>query len=768
MLFAVSNLENSCAAALKLQYTQYNHIENYWKKFDVHSTFDADASFNDNIIVECENDKLKSIEGMFSKFQNDNKRLIIIAGAGMGKSTLVHELARQWVKGENAWTHKFKLLFLFRFSDIDKNETLSLQILLMKYLNSNDASELLDDFNMLKKCLFIFDGYDELQYQFHEVMETIIFGKQLQKSHIMITSRPCQKITQLECNWQNATRIELSGYTDEGLDKQLNKFLINEADIDDDDRKILTIPMFHSLYCIMYKSRMYQHVKPNRLCAAVVKLIDYAFKRYHNINRKFTEIEENEILLILGQVELSKLSLAKHQTVVRQNVVQQLANVSNDIRTSFNWQKFEEYSAAVTRFCRLSLLTKMSYMKNNNVEYPKIEQKTLSVAINAGLIYKKSEPTDIIFTNQIIADYCAAYFWFKTNPLDVKSIDDSMIMFVEPPDCSLHMGSLISCFLSYLCRYYKLSLWQTFDRIVPYLDEYVTLPQRSLNVPSIHIGYVPSADQSTVFDKIDFSFPANENSPILYLQHVRFVTNMIFKKLVMIDNLSLSDCTFKISPEEFFYVYDNIQRLELIKCKSNDVALGGTDFDKDCCSNNDLILESLSIDCCDFSMVNIISYIMEKCSSLKTFKLRNSFENKFISESKLDVQREDDCEDISNDVEGSDGDYYGRGWLTKLQKNETLLSRIEYFELVCSGTDDLTILFETLSKFINLKGMKLKVMDGLVKPRPLKKSEIVALEMSFENGLQNLKYIDTSLKDQHGEEIDLKMHMHLSEKKVHD
>lgn len=120
---------------------------------------------------------------------------------------------------------------------------------------------------------------------------------------------------------------------------------------------------------------------------------------------------------------------------------------------------------------------------------------------------------------------------------------------------------------------------------------------------------------------------------------------------------------------------------------------------------------------------------MQHCTTLKKLQLIHSFETEF----------------------GSNGAYFGDGWIIELQNNKYLLKSIEHIQFYLANSADVTMFFKLLGKVVNLKKLELKMFY-----RNLTKAEISSLKISFKNGLKHLKDITLFLKDDDGKEIEVK------------
>lgn len=665
-------------------------IESYWNKFGVCGILDMDTFYNQNILIKDKYKKLQININNFNDFFSSNyRRFVVVADAGYGKSTFVHEMARQWVKGNADWTKKFASLFLFRLTEVAENEAGSFRDLLSMCLSYNDSilvSQLLGETSYAEKSLFIFDGLDELHQKLGKEIDDIIRGKGAKFATVVITSRPCQMLQELEAVSSHNLYVELNGYTDVGVNLQLKKFSIDGNAIGNEFRKVLKVPLYNTLFCITHKDTV---VGCLDICVAIEKFVKFACERHRQTHKEFSFDDENQLICALGQASQAKFS----------------------------------------------------FIKGTDVTYPDVTQQVLSAAKNTGLVYQKSTLDDFVFAHQTIAEYCAAYFWFTTSPLEIGDISrHGNVSFDNPQNGSLRHQEMFSCFLSLLKLDYKLCLWQYFCDNVPKLNEYETLP-KIWPASTAVTGQAPNKlsfnshsveDQKTILNKINFS--SDEG---IYLSSAHFDSEK-FETITEMKRFDLYGCSIDLKPKEFFFHYSKIKSLFLYSCKFTEPETATHELNERL--NIYPQLELLQIEHCDFSVINFLSYVMVKCSTLKQLEICYSFEKSMIDSTKIRMNL---------DKTGVDSTHFGALWINGSNRNKELFQSIEKIAIQCEDPLDLTRFFETLGKMVNLASIELIV------ERRLTMSERTALETSYENGFKNVNKFELKIKNEHGENINL-------------
>lgn len=126
----------------------------------------------------------------------------------------------------------------------------------------------------------------------------------------------------------------------------------------------------------------------------------------------------------------------------------------------------------------------LQFIENTDIEYPEITAQILAEAIDIGLVLQKGTKDELIFAHKLVAEYCAALYWWTTSKLKVDKIDKNHIglsiiaEFAYPAGGKLNYLDRFSRLLSHFCIEYKQFVWLNFEFYVPLLDEYESLPKR--------------------------------------------------------------------------------------------------------------------------------------------------------------------------------------------------------------------------------------------------------------------------------------------------
>lgn len=427
-------------------------------------------------------------------------------------------------------------------------------------------------------------------------------------------------------------------------------------------------------------------------------------------------------------------------------------------------------------------------MKMASVVNEQFTEDSKTIAIEYGLVYPKTGQAELFYVHPAIAEFCAAYFWFKSTRLVVNDILLTSIEFVEPKGGSCAQSSLMSSCFGYFNREYKLTLWKSFRYVVPLLDEYESLPKR---VPifygeDILLSFTKNhsvTDQNFIMTKIDFSDRDREYYP-LTLVRAKFESGVKFENIAMFKKVTLNECSLNLSPSKFFHYY-NFNSVVLINCSCNNAAFNeklGTNF------ATVRTLENLDIRYSDdYSMLQFLPYIMKNCNTLVSFKLRFESEVKLgqtlEKETNISVGHLQEITKIGNNeatevvredvvgVRGSSSNFkvkkaivagFGNDWMLNLRNNDKLVKSLKFVQLEVWYPFDLTSLFETLVKLVHLSNLSITLDSCNLSGR-----EVDALSDSFKNGLQCLEVLELSFISESDKKLLISENLfHLSNLKI--
>jgi len=224
------------------------------------------------------------------------KRVLILGGAGAGKSTLCQYIAYQWAIGK-LWP-AFKAVFWVKLRRLNKdfysgNTYTAFDLLKNGDFKIENYQSLFADKNLREQTLLAFDGYDELSPEAEQGYLGEKF-RELKKifPHILITSRP-QPV--FFGDTKESCTLEILGFDTASIDKYIaaffrhpeNKFATAERNI----RTYLRNPLIHSLahiplnlalLCWLFKEREDPFDKDKYLTVTCLyeQITDWFYRRF--------------------------------------------------------------------------------------------------------------------------------------------------------------------------------------------------------------------------------------------------------------------------------------------------------------------------------------------------------------------------------------------------------------------------------------------------------------------------------------------------------
>ena len=161
------------------------------------------------------------------------RKVLMLGKAGIGKTTLVKQIASQWTKKE-LWKH-VEYLFVITLRQLRQDRKLTLGDLLLDGL-SLTKEEKTAALNHLREnastVMIIAEGWDEIKYtgdraierndtkevELNTILSSILKNFMLPGAQILLTSRPNNNVPVCDRS------VELYGFTQESIDKYIHQF----------------------------------------------------------------------------------------------------------------------------------------------------------------------------------------------------------------------------------------------------------------------------------------------------------------------------------------------------------------------------------------------------------------------------------------------------------------------------------------------------------------------------------------------------------------
>ena len=149
--------------------------------------------------------------------QGYKKKVTILGGPGMGKSTLAINICKQWAEGDLLQDYDAVILLTLRDKKVQGAKNIKdLLLTLDDELRENVYKEIVKSYG--EKICFILEGYDELPYHLQRSSVFTELTKGLLKCTLVYTSRP-----EAYLPYRGYKVIKINGFNKESIDKYISK-----------------------------------------------------------------------------------------------------------------------------------------------------------------------------------------------------------------------------------------------------------------------------------------------------------------------------------------------------------------------------------------------------------------------------------------------------------------------------------------------------------------------------------------------------------------
>ncbi len=300
----------------------------------------------DDIIERKENIGYEAAFGSFKK-----RSLMLIEGRpGIGKTTLVHKISRDWAEGKALHKTKLVLYVSLRVIGTDsriKDARLSDILKYYFHFTDEDVQHILHD---IDKCLgdgicFIIDGLDEFQCKLQSDLHEIMYKKYLPDAMVIVASRPIAT-TRLKLDAKINNRIEILGFKKAEILQYIDAFPFDDHPDSHPSTKLKAylqrhLNIFHMCYLPVHSAMicyLYKHAKESSLITETQvykKFTEFMIARKdlrnqsQGSNCSFTNLKEQDKEYLRNICELAfQMTIHSKQTTSQANIPAALSSTT--------------------------------------------------------------------------------------------------------------------------------------------------------------------------------------------------------------------------------------------------------------------------------------------------------------------------------------------------------------------------------------------------------------------------------------------------------
>ena len=268
------------------------------------------------------------------------RKVLVLGKAGIGKTTLVKQIASQWAKKE-IWKH-IEYLFVITLRQLRQDRKFTLGDLLLDGL-SLTKEEKIAALNHLREnsstVMIVAEGWDEIKYtgeegierddtkevELNTILSSILNNVMLPGAKVLLTSRPNNNIPVCERS------AELYGFTQASIDTYIHKFSGQDTELKQFIKRYLQgniniatmcyVPVHTNFVCACLKdmhlsSRSDDTPTVNTMTQLYIFAVtNIARKLSPSLKGSDTEIDEKKFLAMVGDSLKNHAELAKYCTL---------------------------------------------------------------------------------------------------------------------------------------------------------------------------------------------------------------------------------------------------------------------------------------------------------------------------------------------------------------------------------------------------------------------------------------------------------------------
>ena len=269
-------------------------------------------------------------------------KVLILGKAGIGKTTLIKQIAKQWAEKE-LWNDVIEYLFVITLRQLQQDRKWTLGNLLLDGLPLTEEEKIAALQHLRENpsnVMIVEEGLDECNYLDEEVLErdetketelnsilsSVLKDGMLPGAKVIITARPNDNIPSAACD----RTVELYGFPQESIKKYIHEFSREDTELENFIRRYLQnnvnletlcyVPLLCNIICVCLSDMLLTDSEDERSVNTMTHLYIYAVvnlaKKLHpSLKGIRTQINSKRIFDEVGSSLKNHAALAKYCTM---------------------------------------------------------------------------------------------------------------------------------------------------------------------------------------------------------------------------------------------------------------------------------------------------------------------------------------------------------------------------------------------------------------------------------------------------------------------
>ena len=266
-------------------------------------------------------------------------KVLILGKAGIGKTTLIKQIAKQWAKKE-LWNDVIEYLFVITLRELDQDRKWTLGNLLLEGLQLTEEEKTAALEHLRENpsnVMIVEEGLDECNYQDEEglkrddtketelnsILSSVLNNGMLPGAKVIITSRPNDNIPSAACD----RTVELYGFPQESIKKYIHEFSREDTELENFIRRYLQsnvnletlcyVPLLCNFICVCLSDMLLTDSENvNTMTQLYIYAVVYLAKKLHpSLKGIRTQINSKRIFDEVGSSLKNHADLAKYCTM---------------------------------------------------------------------------------------------------------------------------------------------------------------------------------------------------------------------------------------------------------------------------------------------------------------------------------------------------------------------------------------------------------------------------------------------------------------------